>query len=335
MHKLIVHGGLHKTGTSALQRFFSINKSWLLSKGVVYPDPKPFEAHHELADLVRCASVQEGKSVLARFFEATKSKEVEQTLLISSEIFSESVNPLVFSAVRDYFDEVEFVFYVRRQDELIESAYKQQVRQNRERRRIWQYEPYMTDLFSHCDWFAQSVPFGRVFALEYNKEYFSGGSIFQDFCSRILKIPTLHGANTTRSQVNESLGPLSAELIRRIKSLDREIVDRENLITALIESSDFEKSYRLTLIPDDFLEVIMKNVEDSNSKLRKNFLKSGDMIFKAENSGIFLSDQVFVDLMVENKEIEKIFDFLSCSKSDFEEIICRPADRSSYSNPAN
>jgi len=323
VHKLIVHGGLHKTGTSALQRFFSINRNWLLSKGVVYPDPKPFDAHHEIADLVRCSSVQEGKSILARFFEATKSKEVEQTLLISSEIFSESVNPLVFSAVRDYFDEIEFVFYVRRQDELIESAYKQQVRQNRERRRIWQYDPYMFDFFSHCDWFAQSVPASKVFALEYKKEYFSGGSIFQDFCSRILKIPTLNGANTTCAQVNRSLGPLSAELIRRINSLERELVDRENLIAALIESSEFEQSYRLTLIPDDFLEVIMKNVENSNSRLRQKFLKSGDMIFKSENSGIFLSDQVFVDLMVENKVADKIFKFFLCSKSDFEDSVFR------------
>jgi len=52
--RLLLHVGSHKTGTTSIQAALAANRSWLESRGIYYPNPKPYlfgksDAHHDLA----------------------------------------------------------------------------------------------------------------------------------------------------------------------------------------------------------------------------------------------------------------------------------------------
>lgn len=52
--RLLLHAGSHKTGTTSIQAALAANRPWLESRGIYYPNPKPYlhgksDAHHDLA----------------------------------------------------------------------------------------------------------------------------------------------------------------------------------------------------------------------------------------------------------------------------------------------
>ena len=52
--RLLLHVGSHKTGTTSIQSALAANRPWLESRGIYYPNPKPYlfgksDAHHDVA----------------------------------------------------------------------------------------------------------------------------------------------------------------------------------------------------------------------------------------------------------------------------------------------
>ncbi|MFM8329186.1 MAG: hypothetical protein ACKN80_02965, partial [Actinomycetales bacterium] len=95
MKKLIIHVGFHKSGTTALQESFHLNRKELEKHGVSYPE-FGHKAHHRLAWSL--SQKPWGWAKRGGELESTKlwekaaafiEKDKAQTVIISSEFFSE------------------------------------------------------------------------------------------------------------------------------------------------------------------------------------------------------------------------------------------------------
>lgn len=128
--KLTVHIGANKTGSSAIQRFLSINCQTLRAAGVVVPDGTLKASHgtsgfHVFAfrDLL---NVPEGSSGLYTAIRDIASRHPDAgTIVLSAENLAASpAAPLLFAGLLGEFD-VQVILYVRRQDEYLLSSWQQ------------------------------------------------------------------------------------------------------------------------------------------------------------------------------------------------------------------
>jgi hypothetical protein len=134
---IILHIGAHKTGTTAIQSFFAANRETFAANGLLYPAagiPSGSAGHH-------CVPWAFGRgrrhtAAVVDSFQALKKEiraSVADTVLLSSEEL-ERQNCPTGRIARDLelgAGKCIIVLFVRRQDELIASAYAEQVKQGR------------------------------------------------------------------------------------------------------------------------------------------------------------------------------------------------------------
>ncbi len=128
MPKLFLHVGLPKTATTSIQRFLLHNREKLIAHGVLYPRAglQNF-AHHPLSTAFRKGGADWIKPVEPDVLARSLRGEIEatgcDTVIMSTEALS--YVPQI-TEVKDYFQDfdTDIVFYLRRQDKWLESAYK-------------------------------------------------------------------------------------------------------------------------------------------------------------------------------------------------------------------
>ena len=130
--RLVIHAGFHKSGTTALQEAFDAQSEELRAEGVIYPNIGR-KAHHRVAWALTQRpwgwNKRGGKVTPRKHWEdlaKSVNKSDEETILISSEFFSE----LQGDAIRTIFTEiknrkVEVIFTVRPLVKLLGSSYQQ------------------------------------------------------------------------------------------------------------------------------------------------------------------------------------------------------------------
>jgi hypothetical protein len=131
---IFVHVGLHKTGSTAIQRMLSDNSRILLKDGFLYPkvgqisEPVRSLGHHRLAwSLHRDPNLMSLWGELRE--EITRSR--AENVLLSSEEFEFVRQAAHYQRMRAELPEARFqiICYLRRQDELLESEYNQHIKQ--------------------------------------------------------------------------------------------------------------------------------------------------------------------------------------------------------------
>lgn len=133
---LYLHIGMNKTGSSAIQRFFSSNRQMLATKGLLYPMAGCVgDAHYGLSDALgfiqgKVSTSGRKETKLGELAEAlsvevhsVKAKDV----FVSSEFF---VLPKSVDKVKEFFADynIKIVVYLRRHDQWWPSSYNQAVR---------------------------------------------------------------------------------------------------------------------------------------------------------------------------------------------------------------
>lgn len=136
--RLILHIGMEKTGSSALQMFFARNRRILLLLGLNYP--KTITAHvgngnsqsdlgialrHELKERAPHPQIGPARELLNRYLEPAARRRLT---LISDEGLAAPNSAIaeLFCNFRDQFD-IRVVVYLRRQDEWALSCYRERV----------------------------------------------------------------------------------------------------------------------------------------------------------------------------------------------------------------
>jgi len=123
-HRLTLHAGLHKTGTTTLQRALHASRDTLAAQGVFYPDPPEGTAHNRF---FRPELAHELGHALAAFYRS----ECARLLLSAEDLASHFLRPDRAEAIRSTFArafEIDVVIYLRRQDRLKESVYAEIVK---------------------------------------------------------------------------------------------------------------------------------------------------------------------------------------------------------------
>lgn len=148
MPRLILHTGIHKTGTTSLQKAFFDNRRHLRRNGVLYPktglSQKPGNwGHHELAYAMRGPGT--AHKLLSALREEADASDVE-TIFVSSEELSLLPFPGLpgvapYHIIREYFDgfDIRILCYLRPQADMVASLYNHHVKSAGETGDIMQF----------------------------------------------------------------------------------------------------------------------------------------------------------------------------------------------------
>jgi hypothetical protein len=138
--ELFIHIGMPKTATSALQRFFTINRDALAQKGIAYPAAGNLEAHHRIGWALRSERgfghwwFSSDVGTYDFEWQQVIRQCVLQRNLISTETFWGSTREDV-SILKELSRRIIplFIVYLRRQDSLRSALYAEQVKMGIER----------------------------------------------------------------------------------------------------------------------------------------------------------------------------------------------------------
>jgi hypothetical protein len=128
MQRLIIHSGLHKTGTTSVQKFLSSAALGLDALGFVYPNRiDQFNHHHVVAHCYFGRNIEYLKQFLSALGVLGNGKDI----ILSSEEFGACFLDVNFAEsfseyYRSHFN-LEIVLTLRRQDYLLESVFREVV----------------------------------------------------------------------------------------------------------------------------------------------------------------------------------------------------------------
>ncbi len=144
--KAILHIGIEKTGTTAIQAFLTDNRVSLQAQGYAYLesaglpsnrkiatyciDPDRHDDHHELLQIVDAEPRKAWNDQFVKDFHAeieSLENSIHTVVISNEQLHSRLLRPAEIERVKllleDYFDEIRVVVYLRRQDQLATSLY--------------------------------------------------------------------------------------------------------------------------------------------------------------------------------------------------------------------
>lgn len=129
LKRVFLHIGQPKTATTTIQSFLNINQAELIKHGWLYPNAgRAHLAQHVFGNLFREKKVAWIDTADPRKLRADLNREVEKTgcenIIISTESLYFTRNPAAFAQFFKDFD-TKVIIFLRRQDEWIESAYRE------------------------------------------------------------------------------------------------------------------------------------------------------------------------------------------------------------------
>jgi hypothetical protein len=211
MPDLIIHIGAHKTGSTAIQKYFFTNRALLAQKGVLYPQAGLHNNRH--AKLRRALSrVQKDPSRtpdLQKFISELK-REIDESgcdsVILSDEDFycqRHSFANLLISSLKSSFQRIKIILYVRPQLQMWSSFYAQECKSMRvlPRHRLWGggRDSYPGGNFIRNGMYFSSIlhsysmliGFDNVIARLYDRSSFPGSNVVFDFLGLLDLDPAL------------------------------------------------------------------------------------------------------------------------------------------------
>ncbi|TPI71979.1 hypothetical protein [Mesorhizobium sp. B2-8-9] len=238
---IILHIGVHKTGTSALQAFLARNASLLLEHGVFYKPTIPdWPNHNPLVAAFMPGSIDHGPSRLATMLAEAAGK----TLLISSEMLCQPEVDLdqFLSGLKGH--DVRVIAYLRHPGDIVISAFNEVVRHyDTHWTRPLNEQPFAYDP-SQLDVLKRWLKIPQLVLAPYDRAQWVEGSLFRDFLTMI-GVP---GDGFDYSQVggNESLPYTLIEALRHV-NVARPSADQHRLLVELFRTMQSEPGeYPLT-----------------------------------------------------------------------------------------
>ena len=209
---IYIHIGTHKTGTSAIQDFLSLNRKVLEKKGFLFLQ-KSRRDYFEVVngDNVVTPSKVKNFSELAKICH-NKQKHV----ILSSESFVKIKDVSVIGAALQN-SRVKIICYLRRQDDLKQSIYNQSVKVGFSEE-ITAYDKYPLDYYSLLEnW---SAAFGRdnVIVRVYGKERLKNGNSIDDFMD-IFNLKLTGEYHLPKANANPRLCPEALEYVKLLNHI--------------------------------------------------------------------------------------------------------------------
>ena len=192
--KLILHIGMGKTGTTALQDFFWENSANLKKYGLYYPQYGAVShAHHLLSPHVPQPMAENWHLKPVSEWAVKLKKTPLDTILLSSELMAWASRDQVIEfcqCVKEHFHPT-VVIYVRRQDNIIMANYNQLVKagwQKSEIENVWQRTLLKFNYRKIIDPWAACLGNPNVVVRPYEKQQFHRGDIRYDFMYHVFGV---------------------------------------------------------------------------------------------------------------------------------------------------
>ena len=300
---IYLHIGMHKTGTTALQKFFLENQKVLKKNDITFIktliSKKFCSLFAPYPNWQKLYEIKEDKDKWKEKFIANIHNSTSNNVLISSERFSafsfEKIKELghIFENFK-----VSIIYYIRRQDTWLESNYQQHFKSKPAFSKTFEKwlnnaSPYLERICNNYDHLSEwASVFGKenVIVRPYEKKQFVNGNIFDDFMS-IFDL-CLNDDFNTLAAANVSLTQDFLEIIRMANMLP--IENRHKQIEATIDNFLSHKLINLApatcrlvknkknvfLSPIERME-ILKKYEHNNRLVAREYLgrKDGKLFY--------------------------------------------------------
>lgn len=236
---LLIHIGMPKTGTTALQNFLLVNNDKLEKYGWCYPvlsDGKVGDLRElELAGIKSCGNgfwiyedwiLNNIKSEWDKGMEFVLKHLKDKNVIISEETIYEYGMEKFITDARQKYQNIKVIIYLRRQDRAIESRYNQHVKRLGE---CSSFENFIDsdavpknylDYILKLDSISQMLGKENLIVRIYEKQQLVGHNIITDFLS-VLGIPLDQDDWCKSEQENHSLGDNYVEISRQVNSVQR------------------------------------------------------------------------------------------------------------------
>jgi len=289
MRELLLHVGMDKTGTSAIQRFMVDNMLLLAREhGVCYPKTGLWTdgSHHPVAFSVFGQHGYTPAFLHSLFRDMRKEINHCERVVISSEcLFKALIHP-EFGTLRkelfSHFENVIVVVYVRRQDLWVDSRYRHAILSGKEISLEKLLTPHFCDYKKWIDAWAGVVGKNNMRVRVYERAQFQGGDIFSDFLS-VLNVQRLDDYVMPSTLLNASLGNPESEFKRICNHITTNGTIGHKLNQALLQHGETEYSWRTNVLSCDARYKLLDACSELNADIAREYLgRSDGVLFSSE-----------------------------------------------------
>ena len=287
--KLLIHIGMPKTGSSAIQAFLFLNRDRLARAGYAYPWQTGFEQAFQTASgnaaQLHEMIVDRRNNEFKRQIEAISSPNIiisSENLFHTSRLFPDRFA----SFFHDY--DFQVICYIRRIDDLLESCVNQLIK-NHDLVDYSDYEHILSDhnYASTLMGLADHIPESQIIVRRYDKASFIGGDIYSDFCDAAgLPMPDTD-VEYPNKNVNPSLNWEAAEFRRMLNHIG---VDTQknalkyNINGILAHYSVNSGGSSRPILGRQIRQDIRNTFATDEANLAARFFESGQPIFPTQDS---------------------------------------------------
>lgn len=287
---LYLHVGRHKTGTSALQKFFQINEKKLLKNKILYPREgmdQSLGAHHSFFFPLHPRSPIKYRNVFDENIDKILPlAETGLTLLMSTEMISEFQDYASLAKLKKIAPCIKVIIYFRRQDTYIESAYSESVKGGTFLgSSIFEFIE-LQDRFGALDYKKICEKWSDVFGKEnvivraYERGQFKGGNIFADFMS-VIGVNEINDFHIPTGNINPSLTPDTLYFKKDANKLIADSIWRRRLQDPLVEISlkhgEIKLFQKHSIFPPATKLALLERFQEGNALVAKDFLNRNDL----------------------------------------------------------
>lgn len=341
--KLFLHPGHAKCGSTSIQRAIIRNRKVLADRQIVVPDPQlrlpgeaGFNPHGETPrEFFRHIMEKDDATLLEIRLDAWResSRWRDATFLISAEnLINHLMGPIgqtIHGLLAEAFEAVEVIYYIRRQDDYILSAWQQWGFKEGKK-----FEAYCAEAQRRRNphYWAVTQALSQLYGREHVTvrplcpEALKGGDLLTDFFGRLIQPVNSTALDLDRSRSNISLNPYFCEVLAEQRGLFKDIHDdhlKQRLLKALGPGSDLFRKEKSFMSPA-LAASIMAHHQEENHRLHQQFFPdvAYDTVFgvRQQESGLSDSERQALSMQRES-ELQKhviwnLIDLLQASERE-------------------
>lgn len=289
---IVFHIGTHKTGTTALQNFLTVNKKKFIERGWYYPTEEDDNLSIVSGEQnlyfgnARCLYFEKTREAI--FDEIVKYTEHYNVILSYEGIweFSDERLKKFFSTILERYSNIKILVYLRRQDEYIESLYNQNVKGLRGYSKSLSEYSKEPDLLSRFFDYLKKLELleklvgNKLIVRRYVKDTIS------DFLS-VIGVELDDVETPPFDKINLSLGSALLEIKRIMNGASQTLLQYATQIKSinLNNIAAGHMDYYKTMSPE-MRKNILKKYEADNEEIVRRYIRDGKPLFENMNVDI-------------------------------------------------
>ncbi len=233
--KLTVHIGANKTGSSAIQRFLSMNSLALRAEGIIIPDNEfrvadKIQGYHVFGFGELLKSPLEGRKRLEDAIDAVDVAYPRATaILLSAEnLAANPAAPSLFENLVKRYD-TKVIVYIRRQDEYILSSWQQWY--SKISADFWAWVSSVVGILGNWRAYLENwetvIPRDKITVRIFERSRLEGGDVIADFYSMLGISKPLSALSYPEGTVNPSFSDAIMDLVKGNELIFRNVHDND------------------------------------------------------------------------------------------------------------